>query len=126
MTNKEKLIKLFEDNPTEFGLERWPEGICEALMNGAVYDSVKPFISDYKTSYEIVGQSEEGEDYYDVYTVFKFVTKPHKVYTSWPPEDIPEDIFYVKFYGYHRSHDGTYYTGFKEVTPATKTVEVFE
>jgi len=112
---KTELLEFFKENPSKVGLAKFWGGWGYGMLEG--YTKLLEF--DYLPgwSFERVAQSEDGEDCYVVYSVYKISR------TNTYPKVI--EPFYVKFYGYHRSHDGTYYTGWKEVKPTVVTKEVF-
>lgn len=88
--------------------------VAEAIFREEI--SIEQF-GDYSTEVSIAQVNEDGENYYEVFKVLKVT------YTAYKKE--PITVFF-KVYGYYRSHDGSYYEGWKFVEPAVKTVEVFE
>lgn len=90
------------------------DSVGEALLLGNL--DYKSF-DNYAVTSELVAENEEGENYYELFKVFE-LTK-----TTYGNPDI---IIYVKLYGYYRSHDGSYYEGFKFVNPVQKVVDTFE
>ena len=74
-------------------------------------------LNDYSTTVEVIQQDEGGENYYEILKVLK-ITK-----TLYKKKSI---VVYVKVYGHYRSHEGSYFDGWKFVELTKKIVEVYE
>lgn len=113
---KKQVAKVLETKFIDFSWYQVYESdsVGEALLLGNLdYKDV----CNYAATSELVAENEEGENYYEIFKVFK-LTK-----TSYGN---PSITIYVKLYGYYRSHDGSYYEGFKFVNPVQKVIDTFE
>lgn len=119
---KQAIIDFFKENPESFALHIWYEGVsCGVMREDISPEELSILLGGYpnlKVSY--LSCNDEGEDYYEVFNIVEF-----KWSEGWG-DKAEEKVLRLKFYGYHRSHDGTYYEGVKEVKPVTKTIEVWE
>lgn len=113
---KEQVAKVLECKFIDYtwGYTSETDSLAEALLLEEIdYKS----LDGYSFNSELVAENEEVENYYEIFKVFK-LTK-----TSYGNPDI---TIYVKLYGYYRSHEGSYYEGYKFVNPIQKVVDTFE
>lgn len=104
MSLKETL-KIIFDSVTDNSLEGMMD---ESNCYGEIETALDNHLINY-TAVDSYGGEDQGSDYW---CVWKFSRKG-------------EECF-VKFYGYYASHYGTDYQGYKFVTPAQKTIIVYE
>lgn len=57
--------------------------------------------------------------------IWEFTFEAYEEY--WPSKkSVPEKKVLIEFYGHYRSHDGSYYEGYREVKPKEITKVVYE
>lgn len=99
--------------------------ICPAESLFYAYETPDWLKGDYSiVSMEKVHETENDEWSSPISTVWKVVFKETSNYLSNTKSH--EKTAYFSFNGYYRSHEGSEYTDWSEVTPKTITKEVYE
>ena len=96
----------------EIIFEELGDGSLKDMMNEDCYGEIETALDNqliHCVNVDSYGGEDQGSDYWCV----------------WKFSKGSEECF-VKFYGYYASHYGTDYQGYKFVTPAQKTIIVYE
>jgi hypothetical protein len=92
--------------------EELDESSLKSMMHEDYDDDIETVLNNHLIHFEVVdsyGGEDQGSDYWCV----------------WKFSKDNEECF-IKFQGWYASHYGTEYQGYKFVTPAQKTVIVYE
>lgn len=124
---KEAFLRTLNQGPFWGGLTLTSgASLCQTYF----YGDIPKMLEDlYGFKQELVHREDTDECSGDLHTVWKFTIPAHKDYSGYYFSDIqgvPEEVFYLRFEGFYRSHEGSEYTSFREVQPETKTVTVYE